>query len=652
YWYATPIFERKVYAYRYVNLIYNLQIWKILMDGYAFSTNDDSYSERRIRTLYNAHFESTMMDFPQFQTSSQQYVSTFNNKIIIKPFEEIYPRLDILDFTQNETYRPQLDLLIQSYQALFDKPYGDMRSFYQIGGIHGLPYTAYDGVIGDHGYKSSELDEGRWGGYCQHGNILFPPWHRPYLLLMESQLVSEAKEIALKYPENERQIYVEAAKQLRHPYWDWADEKAIKGIPEIFISPEIEINSPDGKKKIKNPLKSYTLPVDLSYPLEKGQNPTDKPNYKIPNMTYNPFTPAGYSTIRHPNSNYEDQYDIMNINISTYVPSVFRPGLYQMFHINDYLHFSNHGLTSSGTQMADSNPGHPDPAKIVGYAHFASIETTHDGFHIIIGGLGGHMAYPDITGFDPLFYFHHLNVDRIFALWQGVFPDSWVPSNININGTYTELMNTTVDGNSDLTPFRKSDTAFWTSNDVRYIEKLGYTYPELAKFKGKDPKELQSYLLELYKPDPHYGRRFFAKLTIESGKLIGPYSVRVFVDLASANADTPVTSPHFAGFVAMWRSTNNHQANNNSYIVGSVDITAAMERLGIRMQKHDYVQDVNATTGLLMSTSIFNVETDINIVPVSLDGKGISLKDAGVNKVEVFSFQHDEVNANFLVESS
>ncbi|CAG8466275.1 15104_t:CDS:2 [Cetraspora pellucida] len=47
-----------------------------------------------------------------------------------------------------------------------------------------------------------------------------------------------------------------------------------------------------------------------------------------------------------------------------------------------------------------------------------------------------------------------------------------------------------------------------------------------------------------------------------------------------------------------------------------------------------------------------NVETDINIVPDSLDGKGISVKNAGVNNVEIYSFQHDEVNANFLVESS
>ena len=38
--------------------------------------------------------------------------------------------------------------------------------------------------------------------------------------------------------------------------------------------------------------------------------------------------------------------------------------------------------------------------------------------HDFIGGPGGHMGYPDIAGFDPIFFFHHANVDRILALWQ------------------------------------------------------------------------------------------------------------------------------------------------------------------------------------------------------------------------------------------
>ncbi|CAG8657383.1 2553_t:CDS:2 [Dentiscutata erythropus] len=577
-------------------------------------------------------------------------VATFNEKVIVSPYEDVYPRLDILDFYNNETYRPQFDLLVQGYQALQDRPYEDMRSYYQVAGIHGLPYTAYDGVTGANPYNSSEFSEGRWGGYCQHGNILFPTWHIPYMMLIENLLVGEAKKIAAQYPLNQRDRYIEAAKQLRHPYWDWADEKAIKGVPEIFMSPTIEINTPSGKKNVSNPLKSYTLPTDISEPLQKGQNPTDKPNYNVPNMSYIPYTPKGYPTVRYPNSNYEDRYDLQKQNFSVYVRSVFRPGLYQMFHVSSFLHFSNHIVASDDHEIPESNPGHPvpDPQKSLGYAHFSSIETTHDGIHMVTGGLGGHMSYIDLAAFDPIFFFIHLNVDRIIALWRGVYPNSWVPQNLNVNGSYTEGMNYVLNEYTDLEPFRKSETEFWKSSDVRNITKLGYTYLELEKF--KDPKELQNYLLELYKADPHYGTRYFVKVTIEKGKLVGPYAIRVFVDLPSANAATPITSPHFAGFIAMWQSTLEHK--NNSLVTGTVDITAAMERLGIRTQKQDYIHEVNATTGLLDPSSLFNIGTDINIVPVMMNGYEVSPKDAGVSLVQVFSFEHDKVDKNFLVENT
>ena len=44
-------------------------------------------------------------------------------------------------------------------------------------GIHGLPKKDWDGVAGN--------TLGTKGGYCPHGTILFPTWHRPYLAMME-----------------------------------------------------------------------------------------------------------------------------------------------------------------------------------------------------------------------------------------------------------------------------------------------------------------------------------------------------------------------------------------------------------------------------------------------------------------------------------
>ncbi|CAG8803344.1 28639_t:CDS:2, partial [Racocetra persica] len=557
-----------------------------------------------------------------YHTSHVRSVSTFG-PVIAKPFPEIYPRLDIWDFYGNEKYGPQLDLLVQSYQAIYDRPYYDMRSFYQVAGIHGLPFEPYDGATGGaHEYKNeTDWATGRFGGYCHHGTVLFPTWHRPYMLLIEYLLANEAKQIALQYPDDEKEKYIEASKQLRHPYWDWADDKTLKkGVPEVFLTPEIEINTPKGKKKVKNPFKSFTLPVDLASPLEKGKNPYDKPNYTPPTLARNPFTPAYYPTARHPNANYEDQNNLLIGNMTTYVSTVFKPGLYQMFHFGNFLRFSSHGVRSDDSLMPNVFGSHPYPTIVDGFGHFASLETTHDAFHLIFGGFGGHMAYVDIASFDPVFYFHHSNIDRIFALWQGVFPDSWIPQSKNINGSFTELLDEVIDDYTDLTPFRKTKTEFWKSSEVRDVEKLGYTYLELERFKGQNPKKLQAYLLELYKPDPHYGRRFFVKVTIESNELIGPYFVRVFVDCATADAQTPLTSPHFAGLFAKW---SGNKAHNNSFVVGTVDITAAMERLGIRMQTHDILNDVNATTGLLSPTAIFDVKKDIHIVTVTLNGEDI-----------------------------
>lgn len=56
----------------------------------------------------------------------------------------------------------------------------DVRSFFQIGGIHGLPYIPWDNATG------ADFDPNtQWGGYCTHGSVLFPTWHRPYVMLFE-----------------------------------------------------------------------------------------------------------------------------------------------------------------------------------------------------------------------------------------------------------------------------------------------------------------------------------------------------------------------------------------------------------------------------------------------------------------------------------
>jgi hypothetical protein len=54
-----------------------------------------------------------------------------------------------------------------------------------------------------------------WGGYCNHGNILFPTWHRVYLLKLEEALQSIA-----------------GCGDVMLPYWDETSDDSLKnGIP-------------------------------------------------------------------------------------------------------------------------------------------------------------------------------------------------------------------------------------------------------------------------------------------------------------------------------------------------------------------------------------------------------------------------------------
>lgn len=45
-----------------------------------------------------------------------------------------------------------------------------------------------------------------------------------------------------------------------------------------------------------------------------------------------------------------------------------------------------------------------------------NFETLHDGLHNAFGL--GHMGIIEVSAFDPVFWFHHANMDRIFALYQ------------------------------------------------------------------------------------------------------------------------------------------------------------------------------------------------------------------------------------------
>ncbi len=64
--------------------------------------------------------------------------------------------------------------------------------------------------------------------------------------------------------------------------------------------------------------------------------------------------------------------------------------VYQLFTaVSDYEDFS-----CTNPPVAQSNTGN-------------NLENIHNGIHGFVGGFVGHMNYPQVAGFDPVFWLHH-----------------------------------------------------------------------------------------------------------------------------------------------------------------------------------------------------------------------------------------------------
>ncbi|KAF8171240.1 tyrosinase [Mycena galopus ATCC 62051] len=353
-------------------------------------------------------------------------------------------RLEIHSFVKNQV---QFSLYIQALQQIFGQNQGAVASFFSIAGIHGLPYQEWDGS------GNKPVTTNGWEGYCTHGNVLFPTWHRPYVGLYEATLQTAAIEIAATYTVNKAQFQA-AALELRQPYWDWASNAVPP--PEVISLDQVSIVAPNGQTiKVANPLRRYTFhPIDPSFP-----------------VPYNKW----HTTLRQPDTTNANATDDVNLLTSTLqsAQSQIKSKTYNLLsRVKTWPAFSNH---TPGDGGSTSN----------------SLEAIHDGIHVDVGG-NGQMSDPSVAGFDPIFFLHHCNVDRMLALWSALNPGVWVSSGAATGGTWTIKPDSNVNQNSNLTPFWNTKTTYWESSQVTTTSALGYTYPEFNGLNLSNPSAVRT----------------------------------------------------------------------------------------------------------------------------------------------------------------
>jgi tyrosinase len=371
-----------------------------------------------------------------------------------------------------------LEDLIRAWKGIQELPPSDPRSFFVLGGYHGEPFRG--GGWGSAAY---------WGGYCNHGNILFPTWHRVYLFRLEEALRS-----------------IDGCEDVTLPFWDETSPESLAGgIPRVLTQPTFEL---DGET-IPNPLCSFTFPLKIQDNLAPDPNDADYSK------------PKGYQTVRYPlsglvgtpadraateahNAMYPDpekNVRLLDQNIVNWLTAAITVDgqLIQATGVHaqyvSCLDAPNYTVFSNTTSQTEWNTN--------AATQVTALEEPHNHIHLAVGGYdypgydaspisgaNGDMGENDTAGFDPIFFFHHCFVDRVFWLWQRrhgatdmleIIPQ--YPGTNSVDGqgpTPGTPSNSWLTLDSPLDPFTKDDDGSrrpYTSLDCINIEtQLGYTY--------------------------------------------------------------------------------------------------------------------------------------------------------------------------------
>ncbi|KAL4924110.1 tyrosinase [Aspergillus undulatus] len=388
------------------------------------------------------------------------------------PNGEVPQRQEIDAWSSKPENRTQVVLFLKALRRLQDVPPGDRDSFFQIAGIHGMPFTSWD--------EPFETEENvALKGYCTHANYLFPSWHRPYLLLYEQRLYEiMIDEIIPQYPESDRPSLREAADTWRLPYWDWAINPRV---PWLAADAELQVSLAGKLETLQNPLYQFRMPngkqmeahgvgdvkamgEDTIYSYGKciatSRCPTEeqsKPDSRdwIQGIVNNQGVEK-YLTLHSA---------VDGKNYGAAAELVYRLLTYPL----DYQEFATTAVGENEPKVsADVN-----------------IEFIHNNVHWWAGGDGGHMSQIPVATFDPIFWLHHCNIDRLFAIWQELNPDKFFTD--GYRGDFDQQvigLPVTVTPTTPLRPFHKDEGGkYWTSEEVRDFRTLGYTYPDLHPVK-------------------------------------------------------------------------------------------------------------------------------------------------------------------------
>ncbi len=382
--------------------------------------------------------------------------------------------------------------------------------------------------------------------HCQHGWERFLPWHRIYLYEFEQALQDHCPDVTL-------------------PYWDWTMPGYKPETPEQgWIIPK-SFQARLTKKSLVF-LEAHGFPPDAIDKLGKGMLGHE---YVSPHQFFAAVTDAigaEYVTgdhrkrfidalldanslwypLRYP-AEYHDGQGNTTINTVIHYHYPTAEDIEQILSLRTFRDFGGGSSYDDAFGFIDQNPHNtlhiwtggmnPDtPPANAPQDRNKSVKVVGRRFHT----RDDMYSQPDLgdmfsnltASYDPVFWPIHSNVDRLWAEWQQLHPNS-----------------NPVDLDSVLTPWG------YTVGDTLDMQRFGYEYVKsswvLPVSSGAPVGRFASQPI----PIPPTVRQGFGRAEVRLHRVPQlPRScfIRVFLNLPDANASTPLDNPNYAGYLAVF----------------------------------------------------------------------------------------------------
>jgi tyrosinase len=295
----------------------------------------------------------------------------------------------------------------------------DPKSWWYFGAIHGQGQE-WAGITAPPQVPPLPDNDLQGWEQCQHGTYYFPPWHRGYLIALEQQVRADV--VARGGPST-----------WALPYWNYFGPNTQYNIPPAFMEQNFPAN----------------LPANVPAGIAGSPNPLFVSARYGPNGDGVIFVPTPAYIAANPNfSGPAVTFDCMSDTVYTTTFGGAVTGF-------------NHDATSQQS--------------------FGDLENNpHNFVHGYVGNFQGNnqgneqglMGDPNMAALDPIFYLHHGEIDRLWAIWN-------VTSG-NTNGDATWLAGPTTNGQSDFEMPVAGNWWLFTPGDVATFSNLTYTYDDLS----------------------------------------------------------------------------------------------------------------------------------------------------------------------------